>query len=1181
MKAPKDSKANTHVMDEQILGVNNIIIQTKNQMEVLDDNKPFKTDGNEINLNNAPQQNKLMLYINNDFDNKGNEYQNKSHLSNNNDIFLPQFIQNKIEQKEIAEPHQSYQNSKNKFEEIYKKYSSILDKEKPLRIIFFIGIAFVVIILAISLGLIFYAARIMCIAILAMCFISIIVFVLSIIVLKLNATLIKNVIDSKDDPERITQSRERIYLYICIYLFSLIGVFYMVVGICLVAFQTNIKMDIRAEGYDKEKWDESYHNKSFNDVLNVITIIINALGSLCIILSLYIAAFTSTIIYLIRSYRTRKVVVQFSCIIFSQTCFVFVYFGLNCVKFNKVTLVDNGMPTWFSGGLFGLGIIGIFTGVFGFLTILLERKTLLKIFCIINICLFIVFLIMNIGGTKLTAKFSGYLTANCVNLFKYIDEDYLVNELGCDSKYLFVNDNTENMQCPKYRIIYVWEVNEKMQNNKKPTSKEASEEEQPAEETEPTTSRKYGCINQKCCLSAYSYIKTQYDYGLVVSFVLMFLCIFHIVNAVYLTSNVEKIFDEGIKDKMIYILLSIISFGIFILMVTFIALIPSAPEHTKIAEYEIEKTPSEFTMISSDEIIPLNQTAFTKITNDLLSTSITKVADNNKYNVLHKNAGSKAINTFTFEISTSDGLLQFKQNSDIPNINQEYDETSNTSTITFSGEQSLINLYLKYVSIVPTIITKVLTVNTIITGLVEDNTRLRNLALTNLTGISSNNSIEIDYSSLNPSDTPIVLKKSYDYSILNKTMPVFLSGNILGHTDNVYIEVTSEYYNSPIIYGYSNSNGEFKIGPLYPLASIYPISYNLTFREVNNAHQIIDKDVYYQEPIRIGGLGFDSSFLNFTNITLPSSIINTEFRVSGQAIDSETNENLKGVYLKIYKGNKEFTQSELVSLSSSQNVGNIIISITTVNGLFEFSVSSSGQYTAVFIKTNYYIETKYFVVEDSTIVTKIPKIAMTPVNNVGKTSFVLSWFGKTKDLDLHLKFRVEDQTYCDVFFGNTRCLGSVYNQDIFLGKNKGVENISIKNYGKYIYMFFVHKFTDVSNGIAYGEQKIEGIDDEIHDYFYSSHLNSETGEDEYDPSDDTANLIESLSSIKIFAPVYWTPITIVNIPWNSFASGNANNYKYWAAFCINGKEGLKSLKTINKLFTDEPDISICEDLYDD
>ena len=98
MKAPKDSNANTHVMDEQILGVNNIIIQTKNQMEVLDDNKPFKTDGNEINLNNAPQQNKLMLYINNDFDNKGNEYQNKSHLSNNNDIFLPQFIQNKIEQ---------------------------------------------------------------------------------------------------------------------------------------------------------------------------------------------------------------------------------------------------------------------------------------------------------------------------------------------------------------------------------------------------------------------------------------------------------------------------------------------------------------------------------------------------------------------------------------------------------------------------------------------------------------------------------------------------------------------------------------------------------------------------------------------------------------------------------------------------------------------------------------------------------------------------------------------------------------------------------------------------------------------------------------------------------------------------------------------------------------------------
>ena len=123
--------------------------------------------------------------------------------------------------------------------------------------------------------------------------------------------------------------------------------------------------------------------------------------------------------------------------------------------------MDNNMTEWFTGVIFGLSIVGIVAGLFGFFATFLERKIIFWICFIINVALFIIFLVINVGGTKLTSQFDGYEKANCASLFQYIDEDYLIKEMSCDSKYLFVNDNIENMQCPKYRITFVWEVNEK------------------------------------------------------------------------------------------------------------------------------------------------------------------------------------------------------------------------------------------------------------------------------------------------------------------------------------------------------------------------------------------------------------------------------------------------------------------------------------------------------------------------------------------------------------------------------------------------------------------------------------------------------------------------------------------------------------------------------------------------
>ena len=1107
---------------------------------------------------NSPEQNHLF----NIPTGNNNVINNRSNIQpSNQEIIIPQFVSNINEQRAL-----NYTNSpiKSNFDELYKQYAYIMKKEKAFIIVFSIAIVLCVILLILSLAMLILSMQIISFVLIAVCLISIIVFIFGIFVIKYNAKLIKTVMEKKDDPERIAQSRERIYLYICIYFFTLIVVSLLIIGTCLLAFQTNLKMNIRAEGYDKEKWKDWFNNSSFDNIIDKVTIIVNIIGVLTIIVSLYVGTFSAVLVYYIRSYKTQKMMIQFACIIFFQLSLVVLFFGLNCLKYNKILHMDNNMPEWFTGGIFGLAIVGIVAGLFGFFATFLERKIIFWICFIINVALFIIFLVINVGGTKLTSQFDGYEKANCASLFQYIDEDYLIKEMSCDSKYLFVNDNIENMQCPKYRITFVWEVNEKLERTKK--------EEGDSDSTSIMPSRKYGCINQNCCLNSYSSIKTQYDYSVLMSFVLMMSCIFLAVNIIYMIRNTGKIFDEELKDKMIYIFIFVVSLAVFIIIITFIALIPSAPHYSRIAEYDRIKVEKTLTIVNSTEVLPLSKSEFTTVTNKALAVMQNKVIRENKYNIYHENTSAKGIDTFSFTITTQDGVLSINKQNNMNMVSNTFDETTKISTVSFKGDQSLINSYLNYITIKPRMITLPLRVTTVINGEVVASSRLRNLEVQNETVNGIDNDIIIDYSTSQIGDELSVLNTEIDYSIVDTNSSVTLSGNVLDKTNNVYIEITSDYIEEPIATTFTNNEGQFSIGPIFPLLSGEPFLYNITFREVDINKQIIDNDVYYQDTIRIGGIGFTPSYLSYVDIILPPITQSTEvYYVSAKATDSETNSFLKGVSLKVYKGNKVLSQEDLVALSSSQNVGEELISINTVDGTFEFNLPSMGQYTAVYSKTNYYIETVHFSIYSSELL-KLDPVAMTPVNNLGQASFVLSWHGKTKDLDLHLKFRVDEEVYCDVFFGNKECLDTEFNQDTFIGTEKGVENISIKKLGKYIYMFFVHKYTDVSGGVAYGEEKIDGVDPEEHFYFYPNTTSEET-------NDEDAPLINSRASIKIFGPVFWTPISVVNIPENINLNGNEEEYKYWAAFCINGEQGMSSLKIINKLYKSEPDITECENLY--
>ena len=81
---------------------------------------------------------------------------------------------------------------------------------------------------------------------------------------------------------------------------------------------------------------------------------------------------------------------------------------------------------------------------------------------------------------------------------------------------------------------------------------------------------------------------------------------------------------------------------------------------------------------------------------------------------------------------------------------------------------------------------------------------------------------------------------------------------------------------------------------------------------------------------------------------------------------------------------------------------------------------------------------------------------------------------------------------------------------------------------------------------------------------------------------------EYLNNISAYIYVYSNGFKIppIKIPipdydTNRVVYNNDNEYIYWAAFCIDGKKGINSLKIINKFMVNEPEQNICLYYYND
>lgn len=200
---------------------------------------------------------------------------------------------------------------------------------------------------------------------------------------------------------------------------------------------------------------------------------------------------------------------------------------------------------------------------------------------------------------------------------------------------------------------------------------------------------------------------------------------------------------------------------------------------------------------------------------------------------------------------------------------------------------------------------------------------------------------------------------------------------------------------------------------------------------------------------------------------------------------------------------------------------------------------------------------------------------LTPTVDKGKIRFVLSWPNGPKDLDLHSLFKISRFSKCEVYFGKRDCAGVNIDTDNFSGGANGVETITINTLGKYYYTFAVHKYIDVSGGQASGETPVAGSD-----------AAANIGNNNTNSTVPDVPLALSEAKISVYTYGYKSPVYILKVPSTTTATntldattGDANNYGWWLAFCLNGNEGINSLSVVNKLSADKPANTVCENLY--
>ena len=1065
-------------------------------------------------------------------------------------------------------------NKKIKLLEKYKNHINFGNKKKYFIILFIIGIFLSVVDLVLSVILVLYGNQEIFSLFIVLNILVIFLYVFGIYFMEKNYSYTLEKLSKLENPEKIEHSihRNNIYLFIYFLMFALNYYLSLVSGFTI--FKNNIKIDIRGKGYDRNKWKYYFKKKTFNQVVKEFDKINLIFISFCWLSITLIITILSFFIYVFNSYQFWKRIIENICLLFGQISFLIINISAYCFNFRHITFLGEYTMAWVITGLIIVGFIGFVISFYGFWIFYSEIKKHIKIFNYLCFFFFIATAVFAAKAKEIGLKFDDYKKASCNNIFKYISEDYLMKNNDCSSKYLFNHETLNDIICPKERIMINWELTEKK------TSKEKVV---------------YGCINQSCCLKVYCKIKTGFNYQEILGFNQLILYIILFISGKYMEYKVDKIIEEEIIEKFNNLIT--ISFTLLIYIICFLIIMFRAPTSNQsifndIKGNEIDK---DLTIIDKNWLSLTDQNILMTKSNELwdeFSNFIDlNITINNNYND----------SIFNFEYYD---YYLYSEDVDII-INNEYKNDSlyynyvkiSTNRINFHSGTNIIDYINKYFYFNPyspfnqnnTIflsLNLIYSINQDKLDIDEEIDNIKNFTIN--TNIDEDNiTISQDLILFNYNRTldksVITLLKNKEILLINNNTKsnitsFYIKGNVYNDTGSSLINIYNYYYkNNPIYSEKANMNGEFSIGPFYYYEKntysfeldlqIYKLKYSM-----NGIYEIDDNYNNYTTTIKIGGFGFNPNypFSLMKNILLPSKK-KDKYTIEGYVFDNNNNEPLEEVFIKLYKGNKIIQIKDVLDRNHDFSDKNYIVQTCTTNdGIYNFNIDSNGQYTLVYVKEDYFIETQNIIIVNSNV--KVNNIGLIKLFNAGKIVVKLEWGNNPPDLDLICRFEITNyndnnkRNYCYTFFGNRRCVDTYYPLDNKRGGKNGSEIIEIDTVADYDYFFYVRKYFDISNNTAINEFRTSDIEDDL-DY------NQDIQKEIYKYYEVNDELIKnSNAKLSLYVNGLRIPVIIINAPNEDRKD---YEYNYWGGFCFNGKKGLGSLKIINKFYIEEPPKNIC------
>lgn len=899
----------------------------------------------------------------------------------------------------------------------------------------------------------------------------------------------------KEDPEKIDQSKERVCLNIYMYFAMFCFAFFIVLGIGVLCYRDDIKLYIKSLAYDQKEWIDNFgEEKTYDDVISKFNTSVNCLGALGIIFGIILGVIIFISLKLFNAYRKWQTIVEFISILFFQLGFVCVYLSVYSQRFTFIAETGEGMPDWIPFLLIIIAIIALAIGILGFVSAFLENISFINIFIWVVGIFSVVVLVGGCLGAYFISNIDNFVDAKCDTLFLYLQERYLKDKCGCDSKYLFVRAEPPEDECPKDRIIFAWEY----------------ETETETGETDDTL---YGCINQKCCFNTFSSIKSKYDYLVLLVFALVLAGVLLIIGSYIMKKDLESNKEKGYKDSVTLKILGIVAGITLVALIIFISIIPSQSEKAEITKIKIDLAPKENAAAGKDSIIPPSSSVIKEKMNEKDKEN----ADNLKSALKEIEEPPAPVNyKFTIEIKNQ-VTGTFSTLKSWPNDVQLDSSSSNTTNYIFTAPHTYTTTFMEYISFTPTCELDV-----------------------------------VEASIKAEENSQVVFTQPIEYSKVYST-DIEIKGELKGDSGQIVFSQTV-LASCPQVQE-SIPQGVFSISKkFHALLTDSPIEYNYKITPSNTTSYLP-----YEGKAVIGGLGW-SNLVDLGTIELqkviPPPVKST---ISGTVKNALDNKNLEGAKINLYSGHIDFT-SEQITNGADATLTPLKDAVSSSTGEFNFPEIEVGLYTLVYSKTNFYF-TKYQLTLNENPLT-VPVASLSPEVQEGTLRFVLSWPDGPSDLDFHAFFKVSSTKKCHVYFGNKNCVGSSLDVDNTKGGKNGVETITINELGNYIYMFYVHRYADRSNGVAAGESTAAG--------FNPSGSSSQTNAS-------GTELYQSFAKISIFGYGYHTPIASIDV---NTANANGNNQgKYWAVLCLDGKQGIQSLKVVNTILTSAPNLSTCERLY--